>query len=364
MRVFFSAGEASGDAYGAELLRRLLATDASCEAEAVGGRKLREAGAALVADSSHWGAMGIFESLRVAPKVKRGYDAALGALARGRPGLLVPIDFGYMNIRLARRAKALGWKVLYFVPPGSWRRDKQGADLPVIADAIVTPFQWSADILTRMGANAHWYGHPLKQMVALGSPHAEERQTIAVLPGSRSHEVGLNLREIVPAVAGKGRQVEAAVAPSMTAGAFQQIWRQAGGDPERLRATVDDTYGVLRRARAAVVCSGTATLEAALCGCPAVVVYRGSKIMELEYRIRRPKFDFISLPNILLGRMALPELLQWDANAERIGAEVGRLVQDGPDRESQLSAFAELDALLGPSDALDRTVDLMREMLS
>lgn len=360
MRVFFSAGEASGDAYGAELLVRL--GPVASEVEAVGGRRLRETGAKLVADSSTWGAMGIFESLRVAPKVKLGYDAARRALARGRPGLFVPIDFGYLNVRLARRAKALGWKVLYFVPPGSWRRDKQGADLPAITDAIVTPFPWSAEILNGMGAKAHWYGHPLKQMVAQSPSDGRERRTIAVLPGSRGHEIALNLRQTVPALADLALPVEAAVAPATSAEAFQQLWSEAGGEPGRLTATVDDAYGVLRRARAAVVCSGTATLEAALCGCPSVVVYRGTRIMEIEYRIRRPKFDFIALPNILLERMALPELLQQDANPARIAQELGAILPDGGARESQLAAFAELDKLLGPADALDQTVELIRSL--
>lgn len=364
MRVFFSAGEASGDAYGAEMLRRLRAAVSGTRAEAVGGRKLREAGASLVADSSSWGAMGVLESLRVAPKVKRGYDAARRALAQGEPGLLVPIDFGYMNVRLARRAKALGWKVLYFVPPGSWRRDKQGADLPGITDAIVTPFSWSAEILNRMGANAHWFGHPLKQMVAQRADDGRERRTIAVLPGSRGHEIALNLRAIVPAVSGLGFPLEAAVAPSVSAERFQQLWAEAGGDPAGVVPVVDDAYGVLRRARVAVVCSGTATLEAALCGCPSVVVYRGTAIMEIEYRLRRPKFDFIALPNILLGRAAVPELIQREARPTDIARELGAILAEGSPRERQLAAFAELDALLGPADALDRTVDLMRSLLT
>jgi lipid-A-disaccharide synthase len=316
----------------------------------------------MIADSSGWGAMGIVESLRVAPRVRGSYYAALRALAAGPPGLCVPVDFGYMNVRLARRARALGWKVLYFMPPGSWRRDKQGEDLPSVADAIVTPFPWSAELLRRMGANAFWFGHPLKQMAASSPPPPARRESVAVLPGSRAHEIERNLEAIVPAVRDLGVPLEAALAPTISAGEFLGRWRRAGGDPDAVRATERDTLGVLKGARAAVVCSGTATLEAALCGCPSVVVYRGSMLMELEYWIRRPKIEHIALPNILLGRRALPELIQRDASPQGIRAELEPLLAGGPARDAQEAAFAELDGTLGPADALDRTVALMLEM--
>jgi len=354
-RLFISAGEASGDSYAAELIHAVGTTDLVLEG--VGGPRMAKAGATLVADSSHWGAIGILQSLLVTPKVLRGYNAAKRALSQGDKGLLVAIDFGYMNVKLARFAKALGWKVLYFIPPGSWRKTKQGSDLPAITDAIVTPFPWSAEILCQMGANAHFFGHPLKEMVAR-TPDALDRESIAVLPGSRMHEISSNLPAIAATLHGQEREIEFAVASNVDPTELAQAW--AALSSARAKFTTGDTYGVLKRARAAIVCSGTATLEAALCMCPTVVMYKGTSMMRVEYRIRKPKFTYISLPNILLDSPLLPELIDRDASAEAIRAHLTELLVDGPARQVQLDAFESL----GSVDCLEKTASLIGEMLA
>lgn len=362
-RVFLSAGEASGDAYGEAFVSRLRALRPELCFEAVGGRRLAATVGGLVADSSRWGAIGIVEAFRVGPRVLRGYLAAKRRLSNGEPGLFVPIDYGFTNVRLSRWAKRHDWRVLYFIPPGSWRRDKQGADLPEITDAIVTPFSWSAEILKKMGANAHWFGHPLRELIGAGALDvARIRGRLAALPGSRGHEIERHLEVIADSLPSAIAEVEVAAAATADPRAIRRYWERRRPEIPIL-VTEGDTYGVLKRAEAAIVCSGTATLEAAICGCPMVVIYKGSKIMELEYRIRRPKFDFISLPNILLGRAVLPELIQWDATPERIRGEITALMEGGANRQEQLQAFAELDALLGPGDALTRTARLACELL-
>jgi lipid-A-disaccharide synthase len=302
-----------------------------------------------VIDSSGWGAISITQSAKVAFKVLTGGLWALRSLRSGEPGLLIPIDFGFFNIRLCRAARRAGWKVIYFVPPGCWRRDRQGVDIPKVADAIVTPFPWSAEIYRAMGANVHWFGHPLKQLVAGSSVPERTHGGIAVLPGSRKHEVSLNLPLIAAAIAGRAERVEIAVAPSLSIEWVRGQW------PGEATFTQADTYGVLRRARAAVVCSGTATLEAALCGCPTVVVYKLSPTMSLEVAIVRPKAPFVSLPNILLNRWVLPELVHKKARVESVRDELAALLADGPARDAQLEAFREISEILGPSDAITQT---------
>jgi len=391
MRVFVSAGEASGDAYGAALvgeMRRIWGEPSSLTFEGIGGSRMNEAGVQLHADSGRWGAISIVQSLRVVPRVLRGYYAAKGRMGRGEPGLFIPIDFGYANIRLARHAKNRGWKVLYFVPPGSWRRDRQGGDLPVITDAISTPFEWSAEILREMGADAHWFGHPIKQLLrASASQSQSERRTVAVLPGSREHEIAENLPVIAAAIKAGEREglnlvtpagseirlplrwealdmpLEFALAPTVDVEAFRARWRALAPERQGDVFTRADTQGVLRRARAALVCSGTATLEAALCKTPTVVLYRVSKSVVMEaklVRFKRPKF--IALPNILLDRFAVPELLQDEATPGAVRTELDAVLEDGERREAQLRDFEALDAMLGPDDAITRTADLARRM--
>ncbi len=360
MRVFFSAGEASGDAYAAALIQEL---GAGFDLESVGGAHLRSTGAKVIADSSKWGALGLMETLKIAPHVVGGFNAAKVNLRQGAPGIFVPIDYGYINVRLARRAKELGWQVLYFIPPGSWRRDKQGKDLPAITTKIVTPFPWSAEILNGMGADAHFFGHPVLQMIERGGVEpTRDPEEIAVLPGSRHHEIINNLPAIAAAVRSLNvKRLAFAVASTIEPSELKALWESNGG--AGLEARFDrDRYQVMRAAHAGIVCSGTATLEAAMCGLPHVVVYRGSKAMEYEYRIRRPKFEYISLPNLILQQPILAELIQWDASPERIAHELEKVWRPGEERQRQLDAFAHLRSDLGPTDCLAKTAELIRSM--
>ncbi len=376
MRIFFSSGEASGDAVSASLIFHLkknaLSQGIELSFEGIGGQKFAAAGAEMIANSLSWGVIGIVQAAKVIPKVLLGYYKAKKALGSGKPGLFIPIDFGFLNIRLAKWAKDHGWKVLYFTPPGNWRKDRQGVDLPLVADAIVTPFSWSADILNQMGAKAYWFGHYLKQMLMEASPENQIKRSpnrIAFLPGSRLHEIHHNL-DPVGELFGSGflKEIEFGVASTMTPQELKSKWDHLVTAERHLLAektifTQNDTYGVLQRASAAVICSGTATLEAALCKCPTVVVYRGSKMMELEYKVLRPKIKYISLPNILLDRPVFPELIQWDATPEKIKDSLLPLLEDTSERRVQIQAFEELDELLGGDQALTKTAVLALEML-
>jgi len=351
-RILFSAGEASGDAYEAALAKRL--PDFSLEG--IGGRRSREAGVRLIGDSSQWGAISITESLRKFSVVIRTFYRAKRAIKKGSPGVFVPIDFGYMNIRLARHAKNHGWKVLYFVPPGSWRKDKQGKDLPAITDAIVTPFAWSAELLKGMGANAFWFGHPLLGLIEPVT--GGTRRGIAVLPGSRDQE----LRELIPvfAEALKGEAVTLALAPSTDAGQIREEWKRlAGVSPEIIQG---DAARALTGAELALVCSGTATLEAAICRTPMVVAYRVSKAVQREAKLIRFQIPRrISLPNILLEEDPdpVPELVHDRCTAESIRTEVVKLRRNP---NLQLEAFDRLVPILGERDAISRTANLIRHM--
>ncbi len=314
--------------------------------------------AQLVVDSRRWGAVGILESLKVVPRVIGGYFRARAFLGTSPPGVFVPIDFGFVNIKLARFAKTRGWRVVYFIPPGSWRRTKQGADLPAVADVIVTPFAWSAEILTKMGATAHYWGHPLAEMVAV-TPDAETRDGVAILPGSRDHEIKHNLKVISEALAGYSGKICFGVAANLDPAVLERTWEDLGGAEAEF---CQDTYAALKSSRTALVCSGTATLESALCDCPTVVLYRGSKAMEVEAAIRKPKYKFVALPNILLDRRVLPELIQQEATPERIRAEWELISAAGDPRDAQLHSFAELRTMLAGAGCLDRTAELIRSL--
>lgn len=359
MNLFFSTGEASGDRYAAELAEKIL-EKSPATIYGIGGPKLQAQTNQKIISSADWGALGIYESLKVAPRIWRRFLRAKSLLRTLQPGVFIPIDFGFVNIPLAKFAKKLGWKVIYFIPPGSWRKTKQGADLPLVTHAIITPFPWSADLLNQMGANAHYFGHPLKQMVCEAQTGGE-RSGIAVLPGSRHHEIEANLPEIAKTLENfPNHQILIAVSSNLSIEDSKRLWQKFSNRPAQFS---HNTYEVLSSAEAAIVCSGTATLESALCNCPTVVVYRGTKAMEIEFKIRKPKFDFISLPNILLNRPLLPELIQDQAEASKITQYLSPLLQDSPTRKQQIQGFAELSTLLGSPNALDLSVQFIAEYL-
>ncbi|MBN9503554.1 MAG: hypothetical protein BGO01_19560 [Armatimonadetes bacterium 55-13] len=328
--------------------------------EGIGGARMRAAGVQLYADSSKWGAISIAQAVRVFVRVWSSLIRTKKHLRKGPSGLFIPIDFGFANIRLARFAKKNGWKVLYFVPPGSWRRDRQGKDIPIISDAVVTPFPWSADTLTKMGADAYWFGHPIKQLIAENQSGEQERKTIAVLPGSRQHELEMNLPLIAASVQGITTDpLEFGLAPSLDVQEFRKEWnRLAPGRSDIF--TVGDTYGVLKRAKVGIICSGTATLEAALCRCPMIVVYQISKAMQREVKLLRMKRpQFIALPNIILNRMSVPELAEAEGvTKEQVQKALAELLNNDAVRRQQLADFDELDTLLGPANAISKTAAL------
>lgn len=359
MRIFLSAGEASGDAYAAALVEELRKSGGDLTFEGIGGIRLAEAIGHLAADSSRWGAISIVQSLQVGARVLRGGLRAKRIMLAGPPGILVAIDFGFFNIRLCRMAKKHGWKVVYFMPPSSWRRDRQGRDLPEITDAVVTPFPWSAELLREIGVNVFFFGHPLKQLIRAADTRRTEGSSIAVLPGSRGHELSRNLPMFAALAKDLPGKLEFAVAPNLPIDFVKTMWSQLAPGRDDV-FTQSDVYGVLGRCRAAIVCSGTATLEAALMRCPHVVVYRVTKAMAREAKIIRFKMPkFISLPNIVLDRKVVPELVGVDIDNPDILAEIIPLLGDGEAREAQMRSFEEIDQVLGPNDAITQAARLI-----
>jgi lipid-A-disaccharide synthase len=357
MKVLFCAGEASGDLYAHAIASELLSQCPEANIGGIGGTRFaRIANQPLIKNSSSWGSISIVQSVREGLSAISTYERFRQILAKGPPGIFVPIDFGFMNLKLAKCAKENGWKVLYFVPPGSWRRDRQGKDLPKVTDHIVTPFPWSAEILNKMGANAHFFGHPLKQIHSKILTASHERHGTSILPGSRRSE----LEQLLP------------ILPQIQVEAPRQIPCQPRYESTVQRAfdlptdiITDGTQdgaviSILRNSKRAIVCSGTATLEAALSQTPMVVVYKVSKWVEFETKLigwKRPQF--ISQPNILLNRLAVPELIQENCTVTEIQRAFDQLEARA---ESQLQAFAELSEILGGNSAISSTVNLLREL--
>jgi len=371
MRLLFITGEASGDLYASRVIRQLLSMEPRAEVWAVGGINCREAGAKLLLDSSRWGAIGIPESLRKLPLYLRGLLRVAEFLRGRRPDLLVMVDFGAFNRRVSAVARREGVRRLYYIPPGCWSRSERAARRAAgLAEAFVVPFPWFAGMLSGLGARAVRVGHPLLEAVRERRGHEAPRRPspkrqgprVALLPGSREAE----LRHCLPVM------VEAArLLLRRFPGATFLISVAPNLRPEEVRGAFPPDFPAefmvgaevaLERADVAVVVSGTATLEATLWRCPHVCIYRGSTGMSLQYRLLGRGIRFVALPNIVLEREVVPELLQAEASPRRIALEVGRLLTDPKAREAMLSAFEEVERILDGPAASKVTADVALRM--
>lgn len=367
MRVLFVSGEASGDLYASRVMRVLKCLYPEAEIWAVGGEKSQEAGARILLDHRGWGAIGIFEALKRVPPLLLAFRKILRFLRRRRPDVLVLVDFGAFNRPLGRAAGKLGIKRIYYIPPGCWSRSEKPAKKALgTADLFITPFAWSAENLRKLGAKVVRVGHPLLEAVreARGGdfrrpPPNLESPTFAVLPGSREAELKHCLPVLLKACTEIARRKKGAkFVLSLAPGVEAERVRSAipPGLKYRLFKGADEP---LRCADVALVVSGTAVLQAALWRCPCLCLYRASPAVHLQYKLLFPKKLFISLPNLILGRKVVSELLQAEANPLRLALEALDLLHNEGRREEMLRAFAEIERLLEgppPSETVAKAV--------
>jgi lipid-A-disaccharide synthase len=372
------------------------------------------------------------------------------ALRERRPDVVVLIDFGAFNIRVARFCKQIGLKVCYYFPPGSWRREgNKGAELAHITDLLAVPFPWATERYNALGANAVTVGHPLVERVKAQFSRAEfadhfgmnpHAPIIGLLPGSRRQEVTHLLPTLLDSARLLAQKVPDAqfiisVAPSISQermaeylvaqgdlhASLGEIWhefvqeaetkvikpvqevaerlsrgtqaqlvtsegllvpyntleegRKAEEHSERVRLWGENrlppivlakgvTYDIMAHSNLLWACSGTATLEAALFETPMLILYRGSKILELEYRLLglKRKLKHIGLPNILVNRRIVPELLQDEANPQAIVELSLPLLNDVAARQAVKRDLREVRESLGGEGASRRTAQLVLDL--
>lgn len=369
------AGEASGDLHGARLAARLKEMVPHAHIRGVGGPKMREAGVELLYDSSSWSAIGTAESLRLVPRLLLALSTLQAHLKARPPDAAVLIDFGAFNTRLGRRLHLAGVRVLYYFPPSSWDRNATYAGLDGIADRVVTPFPWSAEALRKRGIRADFFGHPLLD-IAKPSLSREAfcarfgfdagRPIIGLLPGSRRQELAHNLPVLMTtagmlAEAMPELQFAIPVASSMDESAISRKAARGDGPPVKLLPGM--AYDVLAHSRAAAIVSGTATVEAAILGCPMVIIYKGGGLTTLEFKLSRRRIHFVGMPNIILDRPAIPELTAGDASPRRVAELMLKLIDDSPERAQMMSDLEEARAALGSPGAIEKTAGVVIELL-
>lgn len=355
-RIFFSAGESSGDMHGANLIRALREASPGLVCEGLGGPRMAEAGMELHCDLAGRAIMGFAEVVKSFSYIRRVFLETVARLEKTRPDCLVTIDYPGFNIRLAQRAKALGIPVAYYISPQVWAWKKRR--IYTIAKAVdkmlaILPFE--EELYKRVGVDCAYVGHPLLDQIERTPVTGlfQGDMVIGILPGSREQEIRRLLGVMLDAARGIRNQYPQArfVAPCVDVTREQQVRALAGDFP--LETVIGKTYEVLKAARFCLVASGTATLETALFGVPMLIVYKTAPI---NYWIARSVVDikFIGLANILAGRGIVPEFIQDDACAERMLPAALELIGDTPRRAAMLNDLAAVREQLGGPGASAR----------
>jgi len=368
------AGEASGDLHGGNLVREMHSLLPELFFFGVGGKRMEAAGVQLSANVADMAVVGLTEVIGKLGSVFKVMRRLKAALKNDPPSLLILIDYPDFNLPLAKTARKLGIKVLYFISPQVWAwRKNRLAVIRRNVDKMVVILPFEEEFYRGAGVDVTFVGHPLLDEVKPRHTRTEtlagiglddEATTIALLPGSRKGEVERLLPEMLEAcrlmtAMLSPLQFVLPLAPTLPFPFVQEIIKRF---PVRVKVVEEDLYDAIALADAAIVASGTATLETALLGVPMVVIY---KISGLSYAIgkRFIKVDYISLVNLIAGRAVVPELIQQDASPARIAAEVKALIVNEEARRAMKESFTVLRGKLGFPGASQRTAQIACAML-
>jgi lipid-A-disaccharide synthase len=355
MRILISAGEASGELYGAGLIEALRRRVPGADFFGVGGQRMRDAGFETVIDAHAISVVGLAEVVRHLPKIYTEFQRLVREAKARKPDVAVLIDFPDFNLRLARQLHKLGIPVVYYVSPQLWAwRPGRIAQIKKYVRKVLVIFPFEADFYRKHNVAVEYVGHPLADVPnpAIGRERfAAENQLdasktwIALLPGSRRKEVQLNLPRMLEAAIRLGYHYQF-VLPVATS--LDPDWIRSLTAPSQVPVSLSrDPRASLLHARAAIVASGTATVEAALIGTPFVMIYR---VTPLTWKLGRRfvKLTRFAMPNLIAGRDVVPEFVQTSFRPDAVATEVRALVADGPQRQAMLEGLAEVRAKLHP----------------
>ena len=373
-RVMIVVGEASGDLHGAHLVKALYRRDPTLEIFGVAGDGLKREGIKVIFDVDRLTGMGFAELAGNLKTIWQAYRLLRKALREERPNLLILVDFPEFNLRLARLAKKSGIPVLYYISPQVWAwRKRRTQKIARWVDRMAVVFPFEVPLYQNEGVAVSFVGHPLLDLAHSSEPRERtltqygldpSRQTIAILPGSRSREVAYHLPPMLEAADRLERQLEAQFilvrATTVERGILDGILEKAAVE---VPIAEGNTYNVLHACDLVWAASGTATLETALMLRPMVIVYR---LSWLTYALARllVRVSHIGMVNIIAGESVVPELIQSDVTADKIVAESRAILQDPELRKRIVSKLSQVREKLGSPGASERVAEIAFSMIS
>ena len=371
MKYMLIAGEASGDLHAAGLIKSIKEQDPEAKFCFLGGDLMaKEAQVEPVLHYRNMNVMGFSEVIRKLPVIMRNFRIAREALQNYRPDALILVDYPGFNLKMAKFARKLGIPVHYFISPKVWAwKEYRVRSIKKYVNKMYSILPFEVAFYKKHGYNVDYVGNPSVQEIAYSLGHippkkhfmerqgiTDPRPIIALLPGSRQGEIRNNLPLMLTAAKRfPDFQYVVGGAPSVP----EKFYREIAQDPG-LKVAFGCTHTLLKYSQAAVVTSGTATLETALIGTPQVVVYRANG-MKISYKIMEKllKVKYVSLPNLIVDNAIVPELLVHICTVESIARELGPLLQPSPKREWQLSGYRNMNRKLGTYIASEYAAELI-----
>jgi len=362
MKYYLVAGEASGDLHGANLMKALKNEDPNASFRYFGGDKMKAEGGELVKHYADMAFMGFTEVILNLRTVLRNLKTCKADILSHRPDALILIDFPGFNLKIAEFAKQHNIKVCYYISPKVWAwNQKRVLKIKKVVDQLFCILPFEVDFYRSWGMEVNYVGNPLLDEIGEFTVDANFRmkegltaqKIIALLPGSRKQEIERLLPDMLSVTENfSDYQFVVAAAPTFTADYYQQYIAD-----KKVKLVFGQTYNLLSHADAALVASGTATLETALFKVPQVVLYRGGAITVGIARLLI-KIRFISLVNLIMDKKVVAELIQQDCNPEKITTELN-LVLSGESRGRQLGDYNDLAEKMGTAGASERTAKLI-----
>ncbi|MBS7320285.1 MAG: lipid-A-disaccharide synthase [Myroides sp.] len=367
MKYYIIAGEASGDLHGSNLMKALFKAEPEADVRFWGGDLMQKVGGTLVKHYKDLAFMGFAEVLANLKTILNNIDLCKKDIKKFNPDVIIFIDYPGFNMRIAQWAKKQGFDTHYYISPQIWAW-KEGRIKAIKRDVnqmyVILPFE--KDFYEKKHHfPVHYVGHPLLDAIAEFKNSVtidfrekyklDERPIIALLPGSRTQEITRLLNEMLQIVNDYPQfQFVIAGAPSLTETYYQTFIKQ-----ENVKLIINDTYNLLNNAYAAIVTSGTATLETALFQVPQIVVYKGN---EMSYQIAKRiiKLKYISLVNLIMDEPIVTELIQKECNTFTIKQEFEKVINN-EFRGKMLVKYRELSEKLGGGGASERVVNIIKK---
>ena len=328
MKYYIIAGEASGDLHGSNLIKELVKTDSNTDIRCWGGNKMELAGAVLVKHYRDLAFMGFTEVIKNLPTIFKNIAFCKKDILAYKPDVLILIDYPGFNLRIAKWAKQQKIKVVYYISPQIWAwKENRVHAIKRDVDKMLVILPFEKDFYKKFDVEVTYVGHPLAEGInnfTSDNPGLRKEKIVAVLPGSRKQEISVKLPIMLQVAENfPDYNFVVAKAPGVEDAFYEQYLQLY----KNVSSVTDQTYNLLAKSAAAMVTSGTATLETALFKVPQIICYKGGKI-SYEIAKRLIKIKYIGLVNLIMNKEVVKELIQDELNVKNLVAELKLLLED------------------------------------